>query len=165
MRRFPLILTTLAITGLLASACDSPTASDDPTITPPSFAGATVTTVPWTGSGTIPCTGEYVELFGEWQTIYQALTDGSGKPHQTWTWNIHGTGTGSFGNNYRYSHTSAERVNGPYYTPVTRTTADQVTVVSKGGAPNFILHLTIHWTFNNNGVMTADIFKRDLHCK
>jgi hypothetical protein len=166
MRRFSLILTALAIAGPLASACDSPTASDDWTITPPSFAGATVTTVPWTGSGTIPCTGEYVELFGEWQIISHVRTDGSGGFHVTDNWNIKGVGTGSFGNTYQYSHTSPFGFNvGADELPYTFTVADNVAVVSKGDAPNWMLHFTIHTTINNNGVVTTDVFKRNVTCK
>jgi hypothetical protein len=52
-----------------------------------------------------------VEIVGEFQTINQVVTDGSGGFHMTFTWNIHGTGTGSFGNTYRYNHTSPERFN------------------------------------------------------
>jgi hypothetical protein len=167
MRRFSLILTALAITGLLASACDSPTATDDSTITAPSFAAAaTVTKVPYTISGPIPCTGEWVEIVGEFQAINQVVTDGSGGFHVTWTWNIKGTGTGSFGNTYRYTHTSPDRINvGADDLPFTHTIADHVVAVSKGSAPNFILHFTIHKTINNNGVVTIDKFERDLHCK
>ena len=166
MRRFSLVLTALAIGGLSVSGCDSPTATDDSIITPPSFAGATVTTVPFTMSGTIPCTGENVVLVGEWQTVTHVRSDGSGGFHVTENWNIKGGSTGSFGNTYRFSWTSNFGFNvGADDLPFTRTVADHWTVVSQGGAPNFVQHFTIHRTINNNGVMTADIFKRDLHCK
>ena len=107
-----------------------------------------------------------MEFVGEWQTIYQVLTDGSGKPHQTLTWNIHGTGTGSFGNTYRYTHTSPDRINvGADDLPFTHTIADHVVAASKGSAANLIVHFTIHRTINSNGVMTVDKFERHLHCK
>lgn len=166
MERSLLPLTALAIAGLLVSACDSPTASDDWTVTPPSLGAATVTKDPAYFEITLLCTGEYLVLSGVWQTTSHVQADGSGGFHVLENWNVHVDGTGNNGSTYRVNWADAWGFNvGAGNLPYTFTYAGAQTLIGKGHAADLLIHYALHTTINNNGEVTTDFDTEDLWCK
>lgn len=160
-----LILTALAITGVLVSACDSPTATEDWTVTRPSLGAATVTKTPAVFDITIPCTEEYLVLYGFWQITSHVQADGSGGFHVTENWNVHLDGTGTLGSTYRVNWADNWGFNvGAGNLPSAFTYTGTQTLIGKSDAANLLIHYTLHTTINNNGEVTSDFDTEKLSC-
>ncbi|MDR7079536.1 hypothetical protein J2Y03_004594 [Neobacillus niacini] len=110
------------------------------------------------------CNGESITIDGTINILFKQNTTPSGNFHVTVHSNIHGQGTGDQGNLYVVNETSNDHftTNNQQFE---NTFNLSIRVISKGTAPNFLLHAQIHLTVNANGDVTATISVFDTECR
>ncbi|MSP14716.1 MAG: hypothetical protein EXR62_17380 [Chloroflexi bacterium] len=129
----------------------------------PALAATSNTTVPISGIGTNPCTGENFTFSGNFHVVSKTTIDGNGGAHAK----IHGnyenlTGVGDQGNTYHVPATTNEEINAQVGAETTFT--QNFTFVSTGSAANFQVHIDLHITVNPNGTITASFDNTRINC-
>ncbi len=105
-----------------------------------------------------PCTGENVDISGTDHLVVNETFDGNGGAHISTHENIHVTGTGNTtGASYVGSQSLNSEENDNSGGTITMTLALPFELISKGSAPNFLVHALLHITINPNGVVTSSI--------
>jgi hypothetical protein len=177
MKRFASILTSLAVAGLVVSACDSPTAPDD-SVTPPSFAAANAANTfkdnvkfPVTIGVFIPCAaggaGEWVLLSGNMHSLSHTTVNGN-----NFRTKIHNqpqgiTGTGlTTGDKYQGTGVTQETFGGSFVNgQFSDTFINNFRIIGQGRGNNYLIHQLFHVTFNANGELTAFVDNFSAECK
>ncbi|CAH2714684.1 hypothetical protein BACCIP111895_01860 [Neobacillus rhizosphaerae] len=110
------------------------------------------------------CNGESLELNGTINILVEQNNTPSGNFHVTVHSNIHGQGVGSQGNEYVFNETSNDHFS-TNNRQFENTFNVPIRVISKGTAPNFLVHALIHLTVNANGDVTATISVFKTECR
>jgi hypothetical protein len=110
------------------------------------------------------CNGESITIEGTINILFRQNTTPSGNFHVTVHSNIHGQGTGNQGNFYVVNEISNDHftTNNQQFENTFNVT---IRVISKGTAPNFLVHALIHLTVNANEDVTASISVIDTECR
>ena len=110
------------------------------------------------------CNGESITIEGTINILFKQASTPSGNFHVTVHSNIHGQGKGDQGNQYVVNEISNDHftTNNPQFE---NTFNVPIRVISKGAAPNFLIHALIHVTVNANGDATATISVFDTECR
>jgi hypothetical protein len=140
----------------------------------PVFAASTVTInqqVPFAQNAFVPCAnngaGEPVLISGTLHILqHQTLSD-AGNLHIKVHFQPQGaSGVGLVtGDSYRATGVTQEEmnVNGPL--PFTDTFINNFRIIGQVPDNNFLVHQTIHFTINANGVLTADVVNTSVECR
>jgi len=126
-------------------------------------AGAGQVNFPINGAIINPCNGETFTYTGSFHGIFNAVVDDGGIVHLVINDNIHVSGTGDEGSSYVGSETDQSIFNGR--AGVEQTNATSFKMISKGSAPNFYMHVLVHFTVNADGTLTANIYTVSASCR
>ena len=129
---------------------------------------ATQTTYPITETVTNPCNGDTVTLTGEGHAVMRMEFDSTGGFHLVDVSNtmgpLQGVGFPS-GAAYKSNQTVNTTANDNGQTPqVELTMVMSEVLISQGPQPNFVVHMTVHFTVNSNGVPTAAVNNVKIDC-
>ena len=129
---------------------------------------ATQTTYPIFAIVTNPCNGDTVTLTGEGHAVMRMAFDSAGGFHFVDVSNtmgpLQGVGLPS-GATYKANQTVNTVANDNGQTPqVELTMVMSEVLISQGPEPNFVVHSTVHFTVNSNGVPTADVNNVKIDC-
>ena len=133
--------------------------------------GATITTMPVTGEFYDPCIGEVIVLFGTQHMVFHSRTDRHGGNHISFHTNYQGvTAVGqTSGDVYHYTGVSySDRGNGSVYVPAG--SRNELTIqlnyqlVGPGPGNNLRIHELHHFTFNADGIVTAEVVRSSMTC-
>lgn len=125
-------------------------------LTLPSLAATIVNEdIPLTFNTTNPCNNENVTLSGTVHLVIDETFDNNGGVHFDFHANYNITGTGDLGNNYVSNQELHESGNAKVGAADAATFPIAFELISKGSAPNFLMRMLMHMTFNANGDVTA----------
>src|SRR5215207_10693704 len=118
---------------------------------------------PITFGATNPCNGEFIEFSGTFLLAGHTTYDANGNQHSSFgsaAQNISGTGEQT-GARYRYVVGGGRSiVHGTLaepFPPEIRSEVFTLNIVGSGDAPNFLMHVTVHYTYNvATGELTAE---------
>ena len=148
----------VVLAGMLLAATASVARADTTT-------GTRIVTLPVNRTLFNHCTGEAVLLSGELRSVFHfTLGDNGYRAHLAMTQHLTGVGTLS-GN--RYLQVSVQQTsivfNDRQFGEV-HTVPLVVTLVSQGGGDNLLLVGLLHYTFNANGELTAEVDTLSAEC-
>lgn len=163
-------LTALALmlfafmTGSLANTSGMPLKSA--LLKPPAITYTTNTFVDYANLVYIDCTGEYVTLEGTLHVLsHVTITDNKivVKNH----YQPQGiTGVSESGVKYQAVGVSQDIYNGSMVNGQSSyTSINNFRIIGRGPGNNFSVHTTIHFTFNADGVVTAQVYNNKVDCK
>ena len=125
-------------------------------LTLPSLAATIVNEdIPFSVNITNPCNNESVALSGTEHLVILETFDNNGGVHFDFHANFNITGTGDLGNNYVSNQELHESGNTKVGAAAAATFPIAFELISKGSAPNFLMLMLMHMTFNANGSVTA----------
>ena len=118
-----------------------------------------------------PCNGEFIEFTGTFLLRGHSTYDANGNQHSTSgsaAMNIVGTGEQS-GALYRYIVGGAQSVShetlAEPFRPEIRSDVSTLNIVGSGDAPDFLMHVTSHYTYNvASGEFTAEVDNVHTEC-
>ena len=146
-----MLLTSFAMAALLLTAANA-------------NAGAGQINFPINGATINPCNGETLTFTGSFHGVFNVTVDDAGLVvHLVMNDNIHVSGTGDQGSSYVGGATDQLTFNGRV--GVEQTSVSSFTMISKGSAPNFYMHVLVHFTLNADGTLTANIFSVTASCR
>jgi hypothetical protein len=146
-----MLLTSFAMAALLLTAANA-------------NAAAGQTNFPINGAILNPCNGETFTYTGSFHGVFNATVDDAGVVvHLVINDNIHVSGTGDQGSSYEGGETDQLIFNGRV--GVEQTSVTSFTMISKGSAPNFYMHILFHFTVNADGTLTANINSVTASCQ
>ncbi|WP_428911935.1 hypothetical protein [Niallia sp. Krafla_26] len=100
-----------------------------------------------------PCNGEVITFNGVLRSMVKEHTTPSGTVHNNIHFYLHGQGVGDQGNEYVYNDIRIFVANANKQSEISSNFS--LLIISKGPAPNYMLHAVLHTTFNANGEVTA----------
>jgi hypothetical protein len=127
---------------------------------------------PITFGATNPCNGEFIEFSGTFLLQGHSTYDANGNQHSSVgsaAVNVSGTGAQT-GARYRYvvgggRHIVHETLAEPFR-PEIRSEVFTLNIVGSGDAPNFLMHVTVHYTYNvATGEFTAEVENVNTECR
>ena len=121
------------------------------------------TDIPVTTAVVNPCNAEFVPLGGTEHFIFRVTYDNNGGGHVGIHENIQVTGTGDKGNSYVGN--LANLYEGNAKVGSENTGMLSFDVISKGSAPNFLMHGVFHVTINPDGTVTAQVADWTAECR
>jgi hypothetical protein len=126
---------------------------------------ATVTniTVPISGTVSNACNGEMLTFSGELHLTSRVTLDSSGGFHLGAHVNIHVTATGDQGNTYEGNQEDNSELNGRIGVEQIETIT--ISIISKGSAPNVVIHAVFHITVRPDGTVTAFVDHLTAECR
>ena len=139
-------------------------------LTPALAAAATLTTKVTQTLASIrfyPCAGEYIELFGDYQTLFHVTFDPTGGTHVLSQHNSKGVSGVGLQSGTRFRAAEGERRSTNIFdAPGFETTyIDRFRLIGEGTAPNLWVSVTTHATYAPNQGFTAQITNVSSECK
>ncbi len=132
-------------------------------IVPARAAVVTKLDIPLAGIVFNPCNGEMVVFTGIDHIIERVTLDNSGGFHASFHDNIHVTASGDQGNSYVGNEEDNSVFNGRI--GFVDTSISTFSEISKGSAPNFVIHALLHQTVLPDGRVTAFINNFTASCR
>ena len=113
-----------------------------------------------------PCNGELIAFSGVIEGRVSTLVDTGGGTHYVEHLKSRATGVGNLGNTYSYRRITNLVINtGEAGFPQSFTNTLTEQVISRSGAPNFPLHLTVHFTTDPGGRVRAEVVQVHAVCR
>ena len=113
-----------------------------------------------------PCNGELIAFSGAIEGHVTTLVDARGGTHYVEHLKSRATGVGNLGNSYSYRRIANLVINaGETGLPQSFTNTLTEQVISRSGAPNFPLHLTVHFTTDPGGHVRAEVVQIHAVCR
>ena len=120
--------------------------------------GAVMTRAPFHTVLFSRCTGETIIFDGTLRILTHVRTDGSGGAHSTMNSALEdANATAPSGARYKVVMLSHQNANEGIESATEQTTVDVFRVITRGGAPNWLITAVIHVTINANGEPTATV--------
>jgi len=114
------------------------------------------------------CAGEYVELQGEYRSVFHVVFDPRGGTHLTFQYNSHGiTGRGlQTGTIYRAVERDRSGTTNIFAAPgFEMTTVDIFHLIGQGNAPDLAVEVREHITLNANGEFSVRYTEINSSCR
>ncbi len=118
---------------------------------------------PISGAVINPCNGETVVFAGTLHAVTKISLDNGGGFHGQYHDNIHVTASGDLGNSYVGTQQDNTPINGKV--GVVQTLVMNFSEISRGSAPNFVVHSLLHVTVNPNGTTTSFVDHYATECR
>jgi len=163
MKWHVLALTTIALIG----GCDQATPNEPSSGVQPSFAADMqhqTITQRLAFPADNPCNAEPGSFEGSQTTQVTEGTDAGGGYHVYTSTQTEATGTGVFGNHYAFNQDFHDEFYADQPFPVVVTQEHTVNVIGSGTVPDFKAHFLMHYTVDNNGVVTAEMLYDHAEC-
>jgi hypothetical protein len=115
-----------------------------------------------------PCTGEFIHFTGRMHIVSHTSFDANGGLHNKYQLQPMGLSGTVIGTGVKYKGvgvTKFQPYSYPIGEPISITNVNNYRLIGQGPAVNFMVHQTIHITFNANEEMTANVENVKMTCK